>query len=166
MQTHLAVTFSSVYPTTSRSKAARSGMVSRIHTTIHDSITPTPSFDVKKFTIGTDIVYVIKIDEGAEPPYITSNGKIYERLSSGSFVIKDSSKLSQIYSKKERLLEKMERKITIPPIHEKINNIYGYIDVGFCLVASDTQIAFDIFNNADLKAIAMVTIRLRKFSKC
>lgn len=72
----------------------------RIHTTIHDSITPTPSFDVKRFTIGTDIVYVIRIDEGAEPPYITSNGKIYERLSSGSFVIKDSSKLSQIYNKK------------------------------------------------------------------
>lgn len=131
----------------------------RIHTTIHDSITPTPSFDVKRFTIGTDIVYVIRIDEGAEPPYITSNGKIYERLSSGSFVIKDSSKLSQIYNKKERLLEQMERKITIPPIPQKTNNIYGYIDVGFCLVTSDTQIALDTFNNADLKAIA------QKFSK-
>lgn len=126
----------------------------RIHTTIHDSITPTPSFDVKRFTFGTNIVYVIRIDEGAEPPYITSNGKIYERLSSGSFVIKDSSKLSQIYNKKDRLLEKMERKITIPPISQKTNNIYGYIDVGFCLVTSDAQIAFETFNNADLKTIA------------
>lgn len=126
----------------------------RIHTTIHDSITPTPSFDVKKFTIGTNVIYVIRIDEGAEPPYITSSGKIYERLSSGSFTIKDSSKLSQIYSKKERLLEQMERKITIPPISQKTNNIYGYIDVGFCLVTSDTQMALDTFNNADLKAIA------------
>ena len=60
----------------------------RIHTTIHDSITPTPSFDVKRFTIDTKIVYVIRVDEGSEPPYITSSGKIYERLSSGSFVIK------------------------------------------------------------------------------
>lgn len=126
----------------------------RIHTTIHDSITPTPSFDVKKFTIGTNVIYVIRIDEGAEPPYITSSGKIYERLSSGSFTIKDSSKLSQIYSKKERLQEQLERKITIPPISQKTNNIYGYIDVGFCLVTSDTQIALDTFNNADLKAIA------------
>lgn len=76
----------------------------RIHTTLHDSITPTPSFDVKKFTFDTRVVYVIKIDEGSEPPYITNSGKIYERLSSGSFAIKDSSKLSQIYNKREQLL--------------------------------------------------------------
>ena len=126
----------------------------RIHTTIHDSITPTPSFDVKKFTIGANVIYVIRIDEGSEPPYITSSGKIYERLSSGSFTIKDSSKLSQIYNKKERLLEQMERKITIAPVPQKTNNIYGYIDVGFCLVTADAQIALDTFNNADLKAIA------------
>lgn len=126
----------------------------RIHTTIHDSITPTPSFDVKRFTIEANVIYVIRIDEGSEPPYITSSGKIYERLSSGSFTIKDSSKLSQIYNKKERLLEQMERKITIAPVPQKTNNIYGYIDVGFCLVTSDAQIALDTFNSADLKAIA------------
>ncbi|MBP3313462.1 MAG: ATP-binding protein [Oscillospiraceae bacterium] len=126
----------------------------RIHTTIHDSITPTPSFDVKKFTIGPNVIYVIRINEGAEPPYITSSGKIYERLSSGSFTIKDSSKLSQIYNKKEQLLAKMENKISIPRIHENTNNIYGYIDTGFCLVPSDAQVAFDTFNRADLKAIA------------
>ena len=60
----------------------------RIHTTIHDSISPTPSFDVKKFTCNTKIVYIIKIDEGAEPPYVTNEGRIYERLSSGSLPIK------------------------------------------------------------------------------
>ena len=126
----------------------------RIHTTIHDSITPTPSFDVKKFTIGTNVIYVIRIDEGAEPPYITSSGKIYERLSSGSFTIKDSSKLSQIYNKREELLIKMKKKISIPQIAENTTNIYGYIDIGFCLVASDVQVAFNVFDNADLKSIA------------
>ena len=132
----------------------------RIHTTIHDSITPTPSFDVKRFTIGTDIVYVIRIDEGSEPPYITSSGKIYERLSSGSFVIKDSSKLSQIYNKREQLLAKMEQKISIPPVYENTNNIYGYIDSGFCLVSSDVQVAIDIFNSANLEAIAKEKAKL------
>ena len=126
----------------------------RIHTTIHDSITPTPSFDVKKFTFNTNVVYVIKIDEGAEPPYITSTGKIYERLSSGSFAIKDSSKLSQIYNKREQLLAKMEKKVSIPPVHENSNNIYGYIDIGFTLVSSDIQAAVNTFNGADLKEIA------------
>ena len=132
----------------------------RIHTTIHDSITPTPSFDVKRFTIDTKIVYVVRIDEGTEPPYITSSGKIYERLSSGSFVIKDSSKLSQIYNKREQLLAKMEQKISIPPVYENTNNIYGYIDSGFCLVASDVQVAIDIFNSANLEAIAKEKAKL------
>lgn len=126
----------------------------RIHTAIHDSITPTPSFDVKKFTFDTSVVYVIKIDEGSEPPYITSSGKIYERLSSGSFAIKDSSKLSQIYNKREQLLAKMEKKVSIPPVYENSNNIYGYVDIGFTLVASDIQVAIDTFNGVDLKAIA------------
>ncbi len=126
----------------------------RIHTTLHDSITPTPSFDIKKFICNAKTVYVIKIDEGAEPPYITSSGKIYERLSSGSFTIKDSIRLSQIYSKREQLLAKMEQKISIPPISEKVNNIYGYIDTGFALVLSDTQTAYNIFNEIDLKCIA------------
>lgn len=132
----------------------------RIYTTIHDSITPTPSFDVKRFTIDTKIVYVIRIDEGSEPPYITSSGKIYERLSSGSFVIKDSSKLSQIYNKREQLLAKMEQKIAIPPVYENTNNIYGYIDSGFCLVASDAQVAIDIFNSANLETIAKEKAKL------
>lgn len=126
----------------------------RIHTTIHDSITPTPSFDVKKFTCNSRTVYVIKIDEGAEPPYITNSGKIYERLSSGSFAIKDSARLSQIYNKREQQLAKFEKKISIPPISEKANNIYGYIDTGFALVLSDTHSALDVFDKVDLKSIA------------
>lgn len=137
----------------------------RIHTTIHDSLTPTPSFDIKKFTINTKEVYVIKINEGAEPPYITSSGKIYERLSSGSFPIKDSSKLSQIYNKSERVLDKLEKKISIPPASDNVNNIYGYIDIGFALVTSDSQNAIDVFNRADLKSIAQgIKINTATFS--
>ena len=126
----------------------------RIHTTIHDSITPTPSFDVRKFTCDNKVIYVIKIDEGAEPPYITSAGKIYERLSSGSFTIKDSARLSQIYNKREQLLSKMERKVSIPVISQNTNNIYGYIDTGFVFMPSDLQAVYDIFNKIDLKVIA------------
>lgn len=45
----------------------------RIHTTIHDSITPIPNFDVKRFKIHDKIVLVIKIEEGTMPPYITNS---------------------------------------------------------------------------------------------
>lgn len=48
----------------------------------------------------------------------------------------------------------MEQKISIPPICENANNIYGYIDSGFCLVASDTQLAIDTFNSVNLESIA------------
>ena len=48
----------------------------------------------------------------------------------------------------------MEKKVSIPPAYENSNNIYGYIDIGFTLVASDIQVAIDTFNGVDLKAIA------------
>ena len=65
-------------------------------------MSPIPSFDVKKFeTNDNKKIYIIKVDEGPEPPYITNKGEIYERISSGSFVIKESLRLSQMYTKKE-----------------------------------------------------------------
>lgn len=126
----------------------------RIHTTIHDSVTPTPSFDVKRFVCDGKTVYVVRVNEGAEPPYITTQGKIYERLSSGSFPVNDSAKLSQIYSKREQLLHKMELKVSIPPAIENSNNIFGYIDVGLCAVPTDVKTAQDIFFKANLEQIA------------
>lgn len=126
----------------------------RIHTTIHDSLTPTPSFDIKKFISNDNVIYVIRVDAGPEPPYITSKGKIYERLSSGSFPINDATRISQIYYKREQELAKIERTITIPPVTGNINNIYGYIDVGFSTVFADTQSAINTFWDADLISIA------------
>ena len=118
----------------------------RIHITIHDSISPIPSFDVKKFDFSENkIVLVIKVDEGVEPPYMTNKGMIYERLSSGSFVIKDSSKLMQMFYKNESQIKKIEQKLGIPFISEKIGNVYGYIDVGFELKTSDTEAIYKKF---------------------
>ena len=74
-------------------------------------MSPVPSCDIKGFVLsGNKIVFVIKVDEGLEPPYMTSKGTIYERLSSGSFSIKDSSNLMQMYYKREDQLRKMENK--------------------------------------------------------
>lgn len=125
----------------------------RIHTTIHDSVTPTPSFDIKSFLFDNKAIFVVKIDEGAEPPYITNQGKIYERLSSGSFPINDSIRLSQLYIKREQLLSKMEQKISIAPVTADVNNVYGYIDIGFIPTFSDSQQAIRVFYDADLLAL-------------
>lgn len=137
----------------------------RIHTTIHDSITPTPVFDVKKFTCDKKKIYVIKVEEGGEPPYITNNGKIYERLSSGSFTIKDSAKLSQIYNKREQLTAKMETKVSIPPLNANVTTVYGYIDIGFVVMPSNIQTAFSIFDKMDLDLIvAKILVKLQSFN--
>ena len=47
-----------------------------------------------------------------------------------------------------------ENQIAQMCIRDSSNNIYGYIDIGFTLVASDIQVAIDTFNGVDLKAIA------------
>ena len=50
----------------------------RIHTTIHDSLTPTPNFDVRRFKIEGKTVFVIKVEEGTLPPYSPKYCKINE----------------------------------------------------------------------------------------
>ena len=129
----------------------------RIHATIHDSLSPIPSFDVKKFeTNDNKKIYIIKVDEGPEPPYITNKGEIYERISSGSFVIKESLRLSQMYTKKEDSWKKLEKKITIDSVQEKVENVLGYIDVGFeptFTNLEDVKNCFFEISDNDLKQI-------------
>lgn len=126
----------------------------RIHTMIHDALSPTPDFDVKKFiTDDGKVILVIRIEEGIEPPYITSRGKIFERLSSGSFPINDSAKLNQMYDKKEKALNRIEKKLTIPSI-KCGPNIFGYLDMGFSLRTRNRDFIADQFFDADLKQIS------------
>ena len=127
----------------------------RIHTTIHDSITPHPSFDIKKFICNNQVVYVIKVDEGAEPPYITNQGKIFERLGSGSCIVKDSARLTQMYNKHEQRAQALERVLSIPPLSARVDNIHGYIDIGFSLTVSNQKAVLNAFDKADLKSIAL-----------
>ena len=105
----------------------------KIHSVMHDCITPTPIFDVKKFELLGKIVFVVKIEEGEFPPYITNSGRIFERVSSGSFAIKDSNKLQQIYYKNEKQLNLIEKKLFIDKIDISTapSNLCGYVDMGF-----------------------------------
>lgn len=112
----------------------------RIHTTVHDTITPIPNFDVKKFKHSGQVIYVIKIEEGTMPPYITNKGQIFERVSSGSFPVKESSKLVQLYQKREDQIIQLRNKIEPPSIDLSCNfpnNVFGYLDLGFSVVCSD-----------------------------
>ncbi len=132
----------------------------RIHITIHNGITPIPSFDVKKFkTKNKEIIYIIKIDEGVLPPYITNSGKIYERVSSGSFPVNDSIKLTQLYYKREDQFKKIESKIGIETLNDNQNlasNFCGYLDLGFSLTCNNLLEFQKYFFNINLEEIAKV----------
>lgn len=143
----------------------------RIHTTIHDSLTPTPNFDVKRFILEGKKVLIVKIEEGIMPPYMTNDGKIYERISSGSFPvskksksekiertqsIKDLSALNLLYEKRKNQLEYIRDKIELPIIKtEEIGsaNLFAYLDFGFSVVMSDSLKVKNKFYNANLEKI-------------
>ena len=130
----------------------------KIHTTIHDSITPIPNFDVKKVSIDEEKnIYIIKIEEGSHPPYITNTGKIYERVSSGSFPINESSKLIQLYYKREDQNKKIKSKIEIDDINNVNNlpnNLCGYVDVGFSITVNDSKKLQKKIFNIDLEELS------------
>ena len=105
----------------------------RIHVIIHDSMTPVPNFDVRCFCIDGKIVLGLKIEERALPPYITNQGQIYERISSGSFKITDSNRLNQLYNKRKDQLEKLRNKIELPSMRldsKCPENLCAYLDMG------------------------------------
>lgn len=128
----------------------------RIHITIHNGITPTPQFDVKCFSTDDKIIYVIKIEEGAMPPYITNKGDICERVSSGSCVVTESGKLNQMYHKRADQLLHIKSQIELPEVEaaKLPNNVFGYWDFGFSVVTSEQTNLQKNFYTIDLEPIA------------
>lgn len=107
------------------------------------------------FVIDGKTVLVVKIEEGPIPPYITTDGKICERVSSGSILIKDSAKLSQLYAKHKDHLKKLESKIG----HEDLRhagcpvNLCAYLDIGFEIRCRDSNKVIKDFHSFDFTPI-------------
>ena len=134
----------------------------RVHTTVHDSISPIPLFDVKSFIIDGVSVLVIRVEEGSKPPYIINDGRIYERVSSGSFPIKDSSKLSVLFSKRKDYYERIKQTIEFPPFDLSRRwfpeNLCACIDVGgFITIRGDLPFSLDLYNCSLYDKIASIT---------
>ena len=126
----------------------------RISSVIRDRITPLPIFDIKKFEIDHKNVWVIKIEEGFDTPYITNDGMIYERISSGSVPIKDSTKLNYLYQKKKDFYNSLIETITIPSITEIYYKLCGYLDIGFYLATKDTSRIKNVFFDMTTRELA------------
>lgn len=130
----------------------------RINNVIYNCISPAPKFDIRKFKLeNSKRLYIIKVEEGLVPPYVTNTGKIYQRISSSSDPVKDSFVLNAMYNKKEKYVRELENKLYIEPIKgQEINNLCGYIDFGFGIVTRDVGKIYECMDNANYEKIVSI----------
>ncbi len=128
----------------------------RINTTVCNGIFPTPQFDIKKFNLSNSRkLYVIKVEEGPNPPYITNEGHIYHRVGSSSDRVKDANTLNNLYLKNQNNIKSVEDKIYISELSGMIpENLCGYVDFGFSLITKNIEKTKAKVFNADLEKIS------------
>ncbi|MDO4963008.1 MAG: ATP-binding protein [bacterium] len=128
----------------------------KINNSIRNLMSPVPIFDIKKLTKNNTKIFVIKIEEGTMPLYITNKGIIYERVSSSSFPIKDSSSINRLLDKRKENIKKIENKLYIPDINENINNLCGYIDLGFSITFKNAKKIYNRILNVNYEEISEI----------
>lgn len=128
----------------------------KINTIICNGISPTLHFDIKKFDLkNSKKLYIIKVEEGTNPPYITNDGYIYHRVSSSSDRVKDANTLNNLYLRNQNNIKKIEDKIYIQEISGTIpNNLCGYIDFGFSLTSKNIEKTKEKVRKADIEKIS------------
>lgn len=130
----------------------------KINNIIYNNISPVPKFDIKKL-ISDDgkQVFVIKIEEGIDPPYIsTKKGIIYHRVSSSSCPVKDAYVLNHLYNKRMNNMSKLKDIIEIDTINPSQfpDNLCATLDVGFSFVSKDAIKLGNAFTRANLEEIS------------
>lgn len=130
----------------------------KINNIIYNNISPTPSFDIKKFVADdSKQIFVIKVEEGIDPPYIsTTKGIIYNRVSSSSCPVKDAYVLNHLYNKRTNNMSKLKDIIGIDTINPSQfpDNLCATLDVGFSFVSKDATKLGNAFTNANLEEIS------------
>lgn len=130
----------------------------KINNIIYNNISPTPKFDIKKFVAEDgEQVFVVKIEEGFEPPYIsTKKGIIYYRVSSSSCPVKDAYVLNHLYNKRINNMSKLKDIIGIDLINPSLfpDNLCATLDVGFSFVSKDVTKLRNAFIDAKIEEIS------------
>lgn len=130
----------------------------KISNIIRNGLSPLAIFEVRNLTKNNITIYVIKIEEGPMPPYVTNSGKIYERISSSSFPLNSSSSINRLVQKRNDNIKNIENKIYIPPISDSmlINNLCGYVDFGFSVNFKDANKSYEIIQNINYEKISNI----------
>ena len=132
----------------------------KINNAIRNLMNPTPLFDIKKISKNNKKIFIIRIEEGSLPPYVTNKGVIYERISLSSFPVKDSTSINRMLDKRKDNIKKIENKLYIPKITENITNLCGYIDFGFSVSSRDSYKFTEKLLNANYEKISNILKKL------
>lgn len=77
---------------------------------LNSNISPKPFYHFKKIPLQNDkFIFIIKVEESPTPPYITSQGVIYQRENNESKPIKDRYIIEKLNEKTEKYYEAIER---------------------------------------------------------
>jgi len=85
-------------------------LVDKISKQIVGNISPIPGFEIKLIELEKgNVVVIILVEEGVEPPYITSAGVIYQREHNASNPVRDRYLVEKMYEKTKNNHEIIER---------------------------------------------------------
>lgn len=124
----------------------------RINNIIYSNIVPAPIINIKKLNKNNVCIFIVKIEEGIEPPYVANNGNVYIRNSSSSAPVKDVGSLNLLYEKKIENKKNILSMISIDDITDK-NDILGSIDVGFRLFSDNRAIFNERISSCKLQEL-------------
>jgi len=85
-------------------------LADRISKLIIGNISPAPDFEIKivELKSGNSVV-IVKVEEGIEPPYITSSGTIHQREHNANNPVRDRYLIEKMYEKAKNNQEIIER---------------------------------------------------------
>lgn len=85
-------------------------LADRISKLIVGNIAPVPDFEIKLINLDSDrFVVLIRVEEGIEPPYITSSGTIHQREHNANNPVRDRYLIEKMYEKAKNNQEIVER---------------------------------------------------------
>lgn len=82
----------------------------RMRDIVIGGIKPVPYFESKLVPLAANkVVIIVRVEQGDEPPYLTSNGVIYQRNGAGKQPVKDRHDLDKLLERAERNLKSVNK---------------------------------------------------------
>ncbi len=125
---------------------------------INSNISPKPFYHFKKISLENgNIILVIKVDESPTPPYITSQGVIYQRENNESKPIKDRYIIEKLNEKTKDYYEAIERfsYFDLPETKGQSEWNQTYLELYLFPIPFDNFVFKKFYNSDFFKSVAL-----------